>query len=132
MHDKRAHENQNGFWKYKIVSKLEDLCFEEKQSVQNKKNENVDSDKNNLIFKTIIQKCEPNLGKRGLYDKIGGVPADRSNILTPDDKISLFWVLNFCDGKNSLLDISKRSKIKIENIKRTSEILMKKGLIKKI
>ena len=123
----------DSFEKYvKIVSKLEDLCFEEKQSVQNKKNENVDSDKNNLIFKTIIQKCEPNLGKRGLYDKIGGVPADRSNILTPDDKISLFWVLNFCDGKNSLLDISKRSKIKIENIKRTSEILMKKGLIKKI
>ena len=46
--------------------------------------------------------------------------------------ISLFWVLNFCDGKNNLLDISKRSKIKIENIKRVSEILMKKGLIEKI
>ena len=48
-------------------------------------------------------KCEPQLGKRGLYGSIGGASGDRSR------ELALLWVLNGSDGENSLLDIAERS-----------------------
>ena len=47
-------------------------------------------------------RCEPQLGKRGLYASIGGVNADA-------ERLSLLWVLNFSDGAHSLLDIAERA-----------------------
>ena len=115
---------QNTFEKYiMVISALED-CFEDtrnKEIIQKDQ-----SKKDELIFKNIYPKCEPNLGKRGLYDLIG---AKKSGL---DDKMPIFWVLNFSDGENSLLDISKRSKIKLEDIKLAAERLVKSGLIQQI
>lgn len=68
-------------------------------------------------------KCEPQLGKRGLYESIGG---QKESEIT---KLSIFWVLNFSDGENSLLDISIRSSIDFKHIKLASEILKDKNLI---
>jgi aminopeptidase-like protein len=48
-------------------------------------------------------KCEPQLGKRGLYGAFGG--KKDANIY----EVAMFWVLNFSDGSNSLLDIANRS-----------------------
>ena len=116
---------QSTFEKYVLViSKLED-CFEStsisKESIQKDSNE-----KNGLMFKNIYPKCEPNLGKRGLYDMIG---AKKDGL---DNKMPIFWVLNFSDGENSLLDISQRSKIKLEDLKLAAERLVKVGLIQQI
>ena len=44
--------------------------------------------------------CEPQLGKRGLYDAIGG-RADREQA-----QLAMLWVLNQSDGDNDLLEIA--------------------------
>ena len=116
---------QNTFEKYVLViSELEDYIKNSsisKESIQKKSKE-----KNVLMFKNIYPKCEPNLGKRGLYDEIG---AKKDGL---ENKMPIFWVLNFSDGKNSLLDISQRSKIKLEDLKLAAERLVKVGLIQQI
>lgn len=58
---------------------------------------------NNRTYLNLNPKCEPHLGKRGLYRLIGG---NRE----PDfDQMSMLWVLNLSDGSHSLLDIADRS-----------------------
>jgi aminopeptidase-like protein len=58
---------------------------------------------NNRTFMNTNPKCEPQLGKRGLYGAFGG--KKDANIY----EVAMFWVLNFSDGSNSLLDIANRS-----------------------
>ncbi len=80
---------------------------------------------NNETYTNLNPKCEPQLGKRGLYDEIGG---------TSDSKITqlaLLWVLNFSDGFHSLLDIAIKSKIKFRIIKNAADALFKFNLLKK-
>jgi aminopeptidase-like protein len=48
-------------------------------------------------------KCEPALGRRGLYATVGGDKA------AAQDNMAMLWVLNFSDGTHSLLDIAERS-----------------------
>ncbi len=69
-------------------------------------------------------KCEPQLGKRGLYGTVGG-GIDRA------EEWALLWVLNFSDGEHSLLDISIRSKIRFEEILHAAEKLSNAGLLEK-
>jgi len=75
----------------------------------------------NEIYTNLNPKCEPQLGKRGLYNMIGGEKAV--------DLTAVLWVLNLSDGLNSLLDISIRSKINFDQIKIAADILSTKGLI---
>ena len=58
----------------------------------------------NRVFVNLLPKCEPQLGKRGLYRSVGGWPAS-------DSQMALLWVLNLSDGGRSLLDIAQRSKM---------------------
>ena len=47
---------------------------------------------------------EPQLGKRGLYNNLGGFK------LNFDQRThAIKWLLNYCDGKHTLLDISINS-----------------------
>ena len=69
-------------------------------------------------------KCEPQLGKRGLYHKI-----DEYND-SKDFQLAMLWMLNLSDGKHTILDISKRSKMKFELIKEAADSLVKHGLLK--
>lgn len=78
---------------------------------------------NNETFTSLNPKGEPQLGKRGLYNKIGA-----SNI-HPLNKKAIAWVLNLTDGKNSILDISNRSGIDFVTIKKIADNLQKKGLL---
>ena len=48
-------------------------------------------------------KCEPALGRRGLYSTVGG---DKEG---PVHEMAMLWLLNFSDGEHSLLDIAERS-----------------------
>ncbi len=68
-------------------------------------------------------KCEPQLGKRGLYSLIGG-QNDSKNF-----QMALLWVLNQSDGENSLLDISIKSNIEFGIIKEAADALIKSELL---
>ena len=79
---------------------------------------------NDTKYINLNPKCEPHLGKRGLYRLIGG---QKDSDLTD---IAIFWILNLSDGTNSLLDISIRSKIHFKTIKKSADLLQKNGLLK--
>ena len=78
---------------------------------------------NNLTYRNLNPKCEPQLGKRGLYNKIGGQKREKV------DKMALMWVLNLSDGNNSLLDISFKAKINFSEIKNAADVLYQNDLL---
>lgn len=65
------------------------------------------------------QKCEPQLGKRGLYGPFG-----------KDEHLAMLWVLNLSDGSWSLDDISERSRIDPAIISAAADKLVQHGLLK--
>lgn len=69
-------------------------------------------------------KCEPQLGKRGLYDLKGG------NNDTKDFQMALLWILNLSDGEHTLLDICKRSNMSFNTIHFASRKLEECELLK--
>ena len=69
-------------------------------------------------------KCEPQLGKRGLYHAIGGIAH------SPVGEMALLWVLNLSDGQHSLLDIAERSGVRFDEIGRAARVLQDRGLLK--
>ena len=71
-------------------------------------------------------KCEPQLGERGLYEKIGGQSDSKVK------QLAILWVLNLSDGNQTLLDISNKSDIKFDIIKDAAETLVDHGLLKQI
>jgi aminopeptidase-like protein len=67
-------------------------------------------------------KCEPQLGRRGLYRNTGGT--------SPKDfEMSLLWVLNMSDGQSSLLDISERAAMPFAMIRRAADALQGASLL---
>ena len=72
---------------------------------------------------------EPQLGRRGLYAKIGGQAAPGS--AGPDyDQLTLLWVLNLCDGRHSLLDVAERSGKPFRAVAAAAEALRGAGLLR--
>ncbi|HWP58341.1 MAG TPA: DUF4910 domain-containing protein [Candidatus Acidoferrales bacterium] len=71
-------------------------------------------------------KCEPQLGRRGLYRAIGGEADGRRR------ELALLWVLNFSDGAHSLLDIARRSGIDFETVRAAADDLARNGLLQEI
>jgi aminopeptidase-like protein len=67
--------------------------------------------------------CEPQLGKRGLYD---GVAGKRE---LPSMELALLWVLNQSDGEHGLLDIAERSGLEFNVIHTAATALRKTGLL---
>ncbi|MCK4745984.1 MAG: DUF4910 domain-containing protein, partial [Bacteroidales bacterium] len=77
-------------------------------------------------YMNLFPKGEPQLGKRGLYDNVGG----RND--SKDYQLALLWVLNFSDGGHSLSDISIRSGLPVKLITEAADHLTGKGLIEAI
>jgi len=77
----------------------------------------------NGVYLNRNPKCEPQLGKRGLYRAIGGVQG-------PVDELAMLWVLNVSDGEHSLLDIAERSGCEFDTIKRAADLLLSHDLLK--
>lgn len=80
---------------------------------------------NNNTYINLNPKCEPQLGKYGLYDKLGGTNESKIS------QLALLWVLNYSDSFNSLLDIALKSKIKFGIIKIAADALCECNLLKK-
>jgi len=84
----------------------------------------VDIVEHNNTYINLSPKGEPQLGKRGLFSKIGGL----SN--TKDRQMALLWVLNLSEGQHSLLDISERSGLSFQMIKEAADSLKEVALLK--
>jgi len=69
-------------------------------------------------------KCEPQLGKRGLYQSLGGQTLDA------DAELALLWVLNLSDGEHALLDIARRSGFKFGVILKAAKMLVQCDLLR--
>jgi aminopeptidase-like protein len=81
---------------------------------------------NNVTLLNRFPKCEPQLGKRGLYSAIGG-DQDRYQ-----KQMAMLWILNQSDGRHSLLDIAKTAGIDFNIIAQTARILIDHQLLKPI
>ncbi len=79
---------------------------------------------NNRTYCNQNPKCEPQMGKRGLYGAIGGQQEARLN------ELAMLWVLNLGDGKHSLLDIANRSGLAFDVIRRAAQVLREHDLLK--
>jgi aminopeptidase-like protein len=80
----------------------------------------------NATYLNTNPKCEPQLGRRGLYDAIGGRPEPGKS------EYAMLWVLNLSDGKNSLLDIAERSGLDFRLIYDVTIPLVQHGLLERM
>jgi aminopeptidase-like protein len=78
---------------------------------------------NDAIYVNLMPKCEPQLGKRGLYGSVGG---DKNAAAA---NMAMLWILNLSDGTHSLLDIAKRAQLPFDIILTTAERLERAGLL---
>ncbi|MFF1399668.1 DUF4910 domain-containing protein [Streptomyces sp. NPDC058287] len=67
---------------------------------------------------------EPQLGRRGLYDSLGG----RSD--AKQAQMAMLWVLSLSDGEQSLLDVAERSCLPFDTVADAADALRGAGLIK--
>jgi aminopeptidase-like protein len=67
---------------------------------------------------------EPQLGKRGLYDSLGG----RSD--AKEAQLAMLWVLSYSDGEHSLLDIAARADLPFGAVATAAQALQVAGLLK--
>ena len=70
----------------------------------------------NQIYFSLLQKGEPQLGRRGLYPRTGGGNKQPANAKKGEPKNytsidALSWALFLADGENDLLTISEKSRI---------------------
>jgi aminopeptidase-like protein len=79
----------------------------------------------NGIFINRNPKCEPQLGRRGLYATMGGHSSDRRT-----QEAALLWVLNLSDGGHSLLDIAERSGLSFVVIRQAATALLGRDLLR--
>lgn len=75
-------------------------------------------------FENLFPKGEPQLGKRGLYDNVGG----RNDSKTL--QLAFLWVLNYSDRLHSLEDIIRMSGLDIKIVTEAAHMLEEKGLIR--
>jgi len=84
----------------------------------------VETVEGNKTYTNQNPKCEPQLGRRGLYRAISG-QAERGQ-----QEMAIFWVLNLSDGKHSLLDIAERAAMPFPVIKKAADALNAHQLLK--
>jgi aminopeptidase-like protein len=78
---------------------------------------------NDGVYLNTNPKCEPQLGRRGLYNVTGGLTRDQHS------EFALFWVLNLSDGGHSLLDIAERAKLPFTVVAGAARRLIDTGLL---
>jgi len=79
----------------------------------------------NGTYLNLNPKCEPQLGRRGLYSAVGADPHQKL------DQMALLWVLNLSDGAHSLLDVSEAANLPFREIRRAADALERCGLLRK-
>jgi aminopeptidase-like protein len=85
--------------------------------------ETIDIVENDGTYCNTMPKCEPQLGRRGLYGAVGG---DKGAVAA---NMAMLWILNLSDGMHSLLDIAERADLQFDLIRRTALLLQRNGLL---
>lgn len=85
----------------------------------------VDILENNRTFRNLNPCCEPQLGRRGLYDSLGG----RND--AAQAQMALLWVLNLSDSQHSLLDIARRARLPFRIVREAAAALVEARLLAK-
>ena len=80
----------------------------------------------NKIYVNQNPKCEPQLGKRGLYGAVGGQTDRRVG------ELAMLWVLNLADGRHTLLDIAEKAGIEFEVVRLAAQALLGHDLLKEL
>lgn len=80
----------------------------------------------NRCYRNLNPCCEPQLGRRGLYQQIGGRDDGR------EFELALLWVLNLSDGDHDLLAIAERSGAPFRRIADAAAALLEAGLLAQV
>ena len=86
--------------------------------------ETIDLIESDVVYSNTIPKCEPQLGKRGLYGAIGG---DKDAAAA---NMAMLWILNLSDGTHSLLEIAERAGLPFGTVRSAADLLREHGLLK--
>jgi aminopeptidase-like protein len=77
----------------------------------------------NRSYVNLLPLGEPQLGRRGLYDSIGG------RVSREDGLLAVLWVLNQSDGEHDLLAIAERAGLEFGVIRRAADLLLEHQLL---
>jgi aminopeptidase-like protein len=80
----------------------------------------------NATFRNTNPKCEPQLGRRGLYSATGGLRDAK------ETEMAMLWVLNLSDEHHSLLDIAERSGLGFGSVSAAAKVLEDHGLLQRV
>jgi aminopeptidase-like protein len=83
----------------------------------------VDLLERNQTYRNLNPKCEPQLGRRGLYSLLGGRKETKAS------EMAMLWVLNFADGEHSLLEIAEKAQLAFPLLADVAETLLAHGLL---
>lgn len=78
---------------------------------------------NNRTYRNTNPKCEPQLGKRGLYSALGGRQDTRAS------ELAMLWALNLSDGDHDLLQIAEQSGLEFKLISDVANVLFEHNLL---
>jgi len=77
----------------------------------------------NATYVNLNPKCEPRLGKRGLFRPVGGAhPGEFEH--------ALLWVLSLSDGHHDLVSIAERSRLRFDVLADAANALHEVGLLR--
>ncbi|GIW87715.1 MAG: peptidase M28 [Isosphaeraceae bacterium] len=77
----------------------------------------------NRRYLNLQPRCEPQLGRRGLYHSLGGAPS------SSELKRAMLWLLNLSDGTHDLLAIALRSDLSPRLLDTAARLLVEHGLL---
>ncbi len=80
----------------------------------------------NGTYINLNPKCEPQLGKRGLYGSVGGMTR------SPEDELAMLWVLNLSDGSHSLLAVAEKANLSFGTIKMAAQMLLANNVLRQL
>jgi aminopeptidase-like protein len=83
----------------------------------------IDIVENDRRYINLSPKCEPQLGRRGLYGAIGG---DKD---AAAKSMAMLWVLNLSDGGHSLFDIAERAQLPFAIVRTAATLLEQHELL---
>jgi aminopeptidase-like protein len=78
----------------------------------------------NRTYTNLSPYGEPQLGRRGLYESLGG----RSD--AKDAQLAMLWVLNLSDGEHDLLAVAERARLPFSAVAAAAKALHRAGLLK--
>ncbi len=76
----------------------------------------------NRVYRNLNPKCEPQLGRRGLYRGYSQGGAEEL-------QLAILWLLSLADGQRSLLEIAERSQQPFALLQQAAELLLQHTLL---